>query len=118
MRLSQKVKYGVGCLFELSKRPAEYVHTEEIARRQGIPASFAHKVLQRLAQSGYVLGQKGAGYKIARALDDITAAELIDALTSEPAADAVRRERDPGSAFESRINRALGLVNLGQILAE
>src|SRR5260221_10639357 len=83
MKLNQKVRYGVGCLFELSKNPYEYMEADEIAKRQTIPAAYAQKILQTLAHEGFVYSMKGLGYKLARPLGEITALSLIDSLSKD-----------------------------------
>lgn len=114
MRLNQKVRYGVGCLYELSKTPSDYVDGDHIAARQAIPRSYAHKVLQLLANAGLIHAQRGAGYKIARPLADITALEIVEVLTVEP--DAGKASPDLGLLLERRIDEALAGFTLGELL--
>jgi len=113
MRLHQKVRYGVACLYELSKHPGEYVDTETISKCQSVPCAYAHKILQHLAHSGLVLAHKGLGYKLARPLENITAAEAIDILTVDvepfPINSAI------GTLLENRIHQALSSFTLGEL---
>lgn len=113
MKLQQKVRYGIACLFELSKHPGEYIDTNSISHRQKVPCAYAHKILQHLAHSGLVLAHKGLGYKLARPLEDITAVEFIDVLTIEPANNTPTQ--DVGALFELRINQALEKFTLGEL---
>ena len=114
MKMNQKVRYGVGCLFELSKSPNEYIDADKIAARQVIPAAYAHKVLQVLANAGLVFAQKGVGYKLARPLHDITALEVIELLTAD--VDPNASNPDMGVLLEKRINKALGSFTLDELL--
>lgn len=114
MKLNQRVRYGVACLYELSKNPGEYMDALEIARRQTIPPAYAQKVLHTLAQAGLIFAQKGLGYKLARPLSHITATEVIDMLTAE--VDPNQSNPDMGVLLEARINKALGTVTLGELI--
>ncbi len=115
MKLNQKVKYGVACLFEMSKHPLEYMNTDELASRQNIPAAYAQKVLQAMAHANLVIGLKGAGYKLARPLSNITALEVIEALTAD--IDPNASNPDMGVVLERRINQALGSFTLAELMA-
>jgi Rrf2 family protein len=115
MRLNQKVKYGVACLCELAKHLSEYVDAEAMARTQNIPPAYAHKVLQAMAHAGLVYAMKGAGYKLARPLSDITALEVIEALTKD--ADPNASNPDMGELLERRINQTLGNMTLNDLKA-
>lgn len=113
MKMNQKVRYAVGCLFELSKSPFEFLDTEFIASRQNIPTAYAHKVLQAMAHAGFVYSQKGLGYKLAKPLSDITALEVIETMTVD--ADMTATNPDMGILFEQRINKILSEVTLSQL---
>lgn len=114
MRLNQKVRYGVACLFELSKFPTEYMDTDHIIHKQNIPPAYAHKILQTLAHAGLVFSMKGAGYKLARPLSEITALEVIETLTKDM--DPTDSNPDMGILFEERINKALGAFTLAELV--
>ena len=114
MVLNQKVRYGVGCLYELSKTPHEYTQGDSIAHRQLIPAAYTHKVLQSLARAGLVYSQKGLGYKLARALSSITARDVIDALTLDE--DPNSTNPDLGLRLEERLNEWLEKITLDQVV--
>ncbi len=116
MRLNQKVRYAVGCLFELSKNIGTFLGTDAIAHRQNIPPAYAHKVLQAMAKAGFIVSQKGLGYKLARPLADITALEVIETMTAE--VDPNATNPDMGMLFESRINKMLSSVKLGEVLCK
>ena len=114
MRINQKVRYGVACLFELSKNPGEYIDADRIAASQNVPPAYAHKILQSMAHAGMVFALKGVGYRLARPLASITALEVIETLTAE--ADSAATS-EVGMRLEQRINKALGGFTLDQLAA-
>ena len=113
MRINQKVKYGVACLFELAKNPTEFSEAERIATNQCIPFAYAQKVLQTLAHTGMVFAVKGVGYRLARPLGSITALEVMEALTAEM--DPAAMSQEIGQRLEKRVNQALGSFTLAEL---
>lgn len=113
MRINQKVKYGVACLFELSKYALEFLDAERIAFNQNIPCAYAHKVLQAMAHAGLVYAVKGVGYRLARPLANITALEVMEALTVD--IDPNASNPDMGLQLEKRVNQALGSFTLDEL---
>jgi Rrf2 family protein len=113
MKVTQKVRYGLECLFELAKQPTEYMDAENLATRRGIPPAYAQKVLQTLAHAGLLYSQKGVGYRITRPLQDITALEVITALSTDEPRDAA----GAGRMLERRINDTLARVTLDVLVA-
>ena len=114
MKLNLKVQYGVACLFELSKHPGEYMDAQEIASKQNIPPAYAHKILQSLSHVGLVYAVKGIGYRLSRPLANITALELVEALSVEP--DPTATNPEIGAVLERRINKMLGSFTLGELI--
>jgi Rrf2 family protein len=105
MKINQRVRYGISCLFELSKHNHEYVDAEKIAHAQSIPSAYAQKVMQTLSHAGLVWSLKGTGYRLARPLSEITAYQVIEALTQDTSTnDSII---SVGSMLEDRINKAL-----------
>src|SRR5690349_14523171 len=100
MRINQKVKYGVACLFELSKTPTEFIDTDQLATKQHIPPAYAQKVLQSMARAGLIYSLKGVGYRLTRPLSNITALEVMEALTAEH--DASTDTMQIGAQLEKR----------------
>ena len=113
MKLNQKVRYAVACLFELAKVPGEYIDTETMSQRQNVPSAYAHKVLQALCHANLVYSLKGVGYQLARPLNSITALDVMEALNKE--VDPTASNPDMGFALEQKINEALGNVTLGEL---
>lgn len=112
MKLNNKIKYGFICLAELSTDQNHYSNAEDIARRRNMPKAYAQKILQRMAQTGLVQGQKGMGYKLSRPLSVISALELINALSTEPGAGAF--QSGATKSLEERIHTALHDIKLDQ----
>jgi Rrf2 family protein len=115
MRINQKIKYGVACLFELAKTPTEFHGADEISAKQNIPPAYAHKVLHSLALAGLILALKGVGYRLTRPLARITALEVMEALTVEMDPNATNP--DMGILLEKRVNEALGSFTLAELIA-
>lgn len=115
MRINQKVKYGVACLFELSKSPTEFHDALDIANKQMIPTAYAQKVLQSMAHAGLIFALKGVGYRLAKPLSSITALEVMEALTVE--VDPNATNPDMGMQLEKRVNQALGSFTLAELIA-
>jgi len=114
MRLNQKIRYAVACLFELSKHVGTFVGADAIAHRQNIPAAYAHKVLQAMAHEGLVISQKGLGYRLARPLDEITALQVFETMSTD--VDPNASNPDMGILLENRINKVLEAVTLGELI--
>ena len=81
LRLSKLTDYAVGVLGRLSGDALVQTSTG-IAATTGGPEPTVAKVLKALAGKGLVISQRGArgGYRLARSLDDIAVAEVIEAI--------------------------------------
>lgn len=115
MKLNHKVRYGIASLMELSKSPGDFLDAEAIAERQCIPPAYAQKVLQSMGHARLVTAQKGLGYRLTRPLSEITALEVVEALTAPAPSDGPALGM--GDAIERRINTALESVTLGDLAA-
>jgi Rrf2 family protein len=115
MRINQKIKYGVACLFELSKTPIEFRDAGDISTKQNIPPAYAQKVLQSMAHAGLIFALKGVGYRLTRPLSRITALEVMEALTVEMDPNATNP--DIGVLLEKRVNEALGSFTLAELIS-
>jgi Rrf2 family protein len=83
MRISAKVDYAVRAAIELAAAPDEKpVKAERIATAQGIPLNFLENILGELRHSGIVRSHRGAdgGFRLARAADELTVADIIRAV--------------------------------------
>src|SRR6476469_8895899 len=83
MMFSTKAEYGVRVLVELAARGgATPVPLTEIAEANGLPLAYLEHLVARLRKAGLVESRRGArgGYLLARGADDITMAEVVEAL--------------------------------------
>lgn len=82
MRITAKVDYAVRAVVELAAAEADLVKGEQLAERQAIPAKYLENILADLRRAGLVRSQRGAegGYRLARAAEDISVADVIRAV--------------------------------------
>ena len=113
MRLNQKVRYGVSCLFELAQCYGDHIDADQLSKRLSIPPAYAHKVLQALSHAGMVSSLKGVGYRLTRPLREITALQVINALTVD--ADTRGPVLSASQQLERRIQTALDGVTLAEL---
>ncbi len=120
MRLSHKADYGLRLVMELARiYPQGRVPTYQIAKRQNIPEPFLAKIVAELSERGIVDSKRGmhGGIQLARAPEEITLFDVIDALDG-PFSFAPCL-RDPGFCAQ-RGNCAMEEALLGaqQVVAE
>ena len=83
LQLTRGGEYGIRAMVYLAGRPpGEVAALRDIGREQDIPESFLAKILQNLVHAGLVTSQRGArgGFSLARAADQISAREVIEAV--------------------------------------
>lgn len=86
MQISARVDYALRALTELAVAweddPKRLEKADALATRQNIPARFLEGILGSLRKAGVVYSQRGAegGYRLARAPQDISVAEVIRVL--------------------------------------
>jgi Rrf2 family iron-sulfur cluster assembly transcriptional regulator len=85
MRLSTKGRYAVMAMADLARResgPERAVALAEIAARQEISLSYLEQLFARLRREGLVKSARGpgGGYRLARAADQTTIAEIVHAV--------------------------------------
>ena len=130
LRISKLTDYGTVVLAHLATNPSTVCSAAEVAGATGIAPPTVSKLLKSLARSGLVSSTRGAngGYRLARGPQDISAADIIDALegpvsiTECSASDSLCEHEDVCSVGNSwqRINvairRALDDVTLSDLL--
>jgi Rrf2 family protein len=81
VHIPAKVDYGMRALLELASA-AGPVTGEALARAQGLPPKFLAAILNDLRRSGLVISQRGleGGYRLGRAPEQITVADVMRAL--------------------------------------
>jgi FeS assembly SUF system regulator len=82
LRISKLTDYATVLLAALSSEPAVPHSASGLAERTGIAAPTVSKLLKELQRAGLVRSTRGArgGYRLARPAEDISAAEIIDAV--------------------------------------
>ncbi len=81
MRVSARADYAIRALLELAAGDAP-IRADAIAAAQGIPPKFLENLLVDLRRARLVVSQRGreGGYRLARASDSITLADVIRAI--------------------------------------
>ncbi len=79
MRLTAFTDFGLRALMRLTSEPGRSFTTDEIAGEFAISRHHLVKVVQRLAEAGYVTTQRGAGggFELARPARAITLGEVV-----------------------------------------
>ncbi len=85
MMFSTRAEYGVRVMVELARRSADErgcVSLSEIADGDGLPLAYLEHLAARLRKAGLVESRRGAhgGYLLARPAEEITMAEVVEAL--------------------------------------
>jgi Rrf2 family protein len=83
VRVSAKTDYAIRAVLELAAAGDERpIKGERIATAQQIPLRFLENILMQLRHAGLVESRRGAdgGYRLARAPEDVTLAEVIRAI--------------------------------------
>ncbi len=138
MKLTRATNYAVRALVEIARSGSVgRADLRTLARGMKAPEAFLGKVLQRLKRSGLLEGARGAhgGYSLARAPDDITVRDVVEAMEGRTSlAACLAREDRPGakpcprkrscrarrlwSRLEGRLNEALESETIGRLAAE
>lgn len=69
MRLLAATDFALRLLMRLGAEPARRRSTEDLAREIGVPRNHLHKIVQDLAEAGFVRTQRGAGGGVELARD-------------------------------------------------
>lgn len=83
MRLSSLADYAVVMLSAAARHaPGEQLSTTMLADETGVPLPTAQKLMGRLAQAGLLASARGAGggFRLARAADAISLADIVEAV--------------------------------------
>ena len=86
MMFSTRAEYGVRVMVELARHGAngdrECVSLSEIADGDGLPLAYLEHLAARLRKAGLVESRRGAhgGYLLARPAEEISMAEVVEAL--------------------------------------
>jgi Rrf2 family nitric oxide-sensitive transcriptional repressor len=98
MRLTAFTDFGLRALMRLAGEPDRSFSTHEIAAEFGISRNHLIKIVRDLAESGYVITQRGAGggFRLARPARSITLGEVVRTLEQDQA--LVECFRDDGGS--------------------
>src|SRR5688572_12038224 len=82
LRMSKLTDYGTVVLAHMARAPAQRFTAAELAERTGLAAPTVAKLLKALNRAGLLDSTRGAhgGYALARAPEQISAVEIIDAI--------------------------------------
>ena len=86
MIFTTKAEYGVRVLAHLARHDGDGpVSLGSIAEAEGLPLAYLEHLVRRLREAGLVESRRGAhgGYSLARQADEITMAEVVEALEGE-----------------------------------
>ncbi|SDI09517.1 RrF2 family transcriptional regulator [Propionivibrio dicarboxylicus] len=80
--ITNSVEYGIHCLLWLVDPASGQPSSRDLAELQGISPSFVAKIFPKLEKAGIVQAAEGVrgGYRLARAPDDITVLDVVDAI--------------------------------------
>lgn len=115
LRMSKLTDYGTLVLSQLATEGAEPSSAGVVADHTHISLPTVSKLLKALTRSGLVVSTRGShgGYALARSAEEITAAEIIDALEG-PVAITECSSTDGACDLESfcRVGQAWQRINL------
>lgn len=82
MWISTKAQYGMRALVEIALHGHDPISLKTVAERQGISQPYLEQIVAVLRRAGYVEALRGArgGYRVAKALPDIDALEVVELL--------------------------------------
>src|SRR5271167_4024900 len=105
MMFSTKAEYGVRVMVELARRAGkDPIPLTEIAEHDGLPLAYLEHLVARLRKAGLVDSRRGSrgGYMLARAPQEITMAEVVEALEGSIAPIECISQNADGSVVCSR----------------
>lgn len=82
LRLSKLTDYGTVIMTHMARQPARVYSAAEVATAIGVTVATASKILKTLARENLLQSLRGAhgGYLLSRPPDEISIAEVIDAM--------------------------------------
>jgi len=83
LRITKQTDYGIVLMTAIARRRDRAIHkTRDLAAETKIPLPMVSKILKSLAKSDLLVSHRGVngGYGLARAPQEISVAEMIDAL--------------------------------------
>ena len=118
MKLSRLTDYGVVVMSQMAKNMTAMKTAPELAAATGVPTPTVSKLLKLLVKGGLVESWRGVngGYALTKNIDDITVADIIEALEGPVALTACVEGSEADCGVESlcpmrggweKVNRAI-----------
>ena len=114
LSITTKSPYAIRALAELARSGGNApVPIGEIARRREIPVQFLEGLFATLRRAGILQSQRGVkgGYSFARAPEELTVLEVVEALEGTLGAEATGVFEDAVSAMRAQ----LGAVTIAEV---
>jgi Rrf2 family protein len=130
MKVSAKAEYACVAMLELASNRSESqpVRVKAIADAHGIPLRFLVQILLQLKATGLVASLRGAsgGYQLARKPEDISLADIVNAIDRAPAPRAevesvspsVRAIRGVWREIQAEEQKMLEGISLAQLVQQ
>jgi len=123
MKLSAKGRYAIKAMINIalntSKEPKTLL---QIAKHQGISLSYLEQLFALLRKHDLVSGIRGpgGGYKLSAEPDNITIAQIINAINSDVVQNEASERKDEviWSKFSAKLCKYLETVTLGSLITE
>ena len=123
MKLSAKGRYAIKAMINIalntSKQPKTLL---EIAKHQGISLSYLEQLFALLRKHNLVSGIRGpgGGYKLSAEPENITIAQIINAINSDSGQNHASERKDEviWSKFSAKLCNYLETVTLGSLISE
>ena len=123
MKLSAKGRYAIKAMINIalntSKEPKTLL---QIAKHQGISLSYLEQLFALLRKHNLVSGIRGpgGGYKLSDEPDNITIAQIINAINSDKVRNEPIERKDEviWSKFSAKLCNYLETVTLGSLISE
>ena len=82
LRMTKQADYAIVLLTRMAGMPEVQINASEIASQTGLPQPIVSKILKLLARRELLISHRGAkgGYRLARAAENISVAEIIEAV--------------------------------------
>ncbi len=98
------VEYALHCLLWLVAPPEQRPSSRDLAEIQGVPSAFVAKIFSKLEKAGIVEASGGirGGYCLARAPEDISVLDVVDAVEGQKALFDCQEIRSRCALFDSK----------------
>jgi FeS assembly SUF system regulator len=82
IRITRETDYGIVLMTSMAQSASQSYSAAVLAKQRRLPLPIVSKILKTLARGGLLVSQRGArgGYSLARSPEDISAADIIDAM--------------------------------------